>query len=110
MNARQIFSWSVILCAIGLLPTHLNGQDRVDYAIVIHGGAGSAKIDADVVTARTRSLGEYLEAGVEMLKQGKGSLDVVEQVIRKLEDDPLYNAGRGAVITAREGTSWMPRS
>ena len=103
MNARQIFSWSVILCAIGLLPTHLNGQDRVDYAIVIHGGAGSAKIDADVVTARTRSLGEYLQAGVEMLKQGKGSLVVVEQVIRKLEDDPLFNAGRGAVYNSEGG-------
>ena len=103
MQARHVFRWFVILWAVGFSWNVLCGQEKVDYAIVIHGGAGSAKIDADVVTARTRSLGEYLEAGVEMLKQGKGSLDVVEQVIRRLEDDPLYNAGRGAVYNSEGG-------
>jgi beta-aspartyl-peptidase (threonine type) len=103
MNARQIFSWSVILCAIGFLPTHLTGQDRVDYAIVIHGGAGSAKIDPEVATARIRSLTTYLELGVEMLKADKQSLQVVEAVIRQLEDDPLFNAGHGAVYNSQGG-------
>ena len=103
MNARQIFSWSVILCAIGFSWNVLCGQEKVDYAIVIHGGAGSAKIDADVVAARLRSLKEYLQQGRDMLQQGSLGLDVVETVIRRLEDDPLFNAGKGAVYNSEGG-------
>ena len=103
MHARHFFSRSVILWTVGFACTMLCGQEKVEYAIVIHGGAGSAKIDADVVAARTRSLSAYLRLGGEMLKQGSQSLDVVEAVIRELEDDPLFNAGRGAVYNSEGG-------
>src|SRR5262249_45375618 len=46
------------------------------------------------------SLGKALDVGVEVLNGGGTSLDAVEKVIRFLEDDPLFNAGRGAVFNA----------
>jgi beta-aspartyl-peptidase (threonine type) len=44
------------------------------------------------------SLEQALRIGIEILEQGGRSLDAVEQVIRHLEDDPLFNAGKGAVF------------
>ena len=40
-----------------------------------------------------------LQTGLDILEEGGSSLDAVEQVIRYLEDHPLFNAGRGAVLT-----------
>jgi len=42
-----------------------------------------------------------LTLGRDVLAKGGSSLDAVEQVIRLLEDDPLFNAGRGAVLNAK---------
>ena len=44
-------------------------------------------------------LSEAMELGLDILKKGGSSLDAVEQVIRVLEDSPLFNAGKGAVFT-----------
>jgi beta-aspartyl-peptidase (threonine type) len=41
-----------------------------------------------------------LEAGSALLAEGKSALDAVEAAVRLLEDDPWFNAGRGAVFTA----------
>ena len=41
-----------------------------------------------------------MDAGSKVLNRGGSSLDAVEAAIRVLEDDPLFNAGRGAVFTA----------
>lgn len=73
------------------------------YAIVIHGGAGSdpAKMTAEQRAARLAGLRRALEVGRTILKAGGTSLDAVEAVIRVLEDDPLFNAGKGAVFNAR---------
>src|SRR6185369_1584706 len=54
----------------------------------------------DTAKAVEASLAKALDIGVDVLKQGGTSLDAVEQVIRYLEDDPLFNAGRGAVFNA----------
>ncbi len=69
--------------------------------LVIHGGAGAPPRDLDVGRRRAyvASLRGALEAGCAALDEGSSSLDVVELVIRRLEDDPLFNAGRGAVLT-----------
>jgi len=71
-----------------------------DWAIAIHGGAGSspdsrtpAENDAYLAGLRTA-----LQHGVSVLDGGGAALDAVEQVIRLLEDDPLFNAGKGAVF------------
>jgi beta-aspartyl-peptidase (threonine type) len=72
------------------------------YALALHGGAGT---EPDKMTAAERaemeaSLGKALDIGLAILKNNGTSLDAVEQVIRALEDDPLYNAGRGACFNA----------
>jgi beta-aspartyl-peptidase (threonine type) len=72
------------------------------YAIVIHGGAGSSpeSWSAEDRQAREKSLTAALTLGRDILAKGGTSLDAVEQVIRHLEDDPAFNAGRGAVLNA----------
>lgn len=72
------------------------------YAIVIHGGAGSSAKDFDqpAIDRRRASLKSALEKGTGILDNGGSSLDAVESVILLLEDDPQFNAGRGAVFNA----------
>lgn len=74
-----------------------------DWRLVIHGGAGTiardrmtAEQDAEIRAALTLAL----ETGSAVLADGGSALDAVEATIRVLEDDPNFNAGRGAVFTA----------
>jgi beta-aspartyl-peptidase (threonine type) len=55
------------------------------------------------IEAVEKSLGAALDLGTKLLAGGGMSLDAVEQVIRQLEDDPLFNAGKGAVFNAAGG-------
>jgi L-asparaginase / beta-aspartyl-peptidase len=75
------------------------------YALVIHGGAGTLspeqmtpEIERDVRAGLQRSL----DAGHTILRNRGSSLDAVTAAVRALEDDPLFNAGRGAVFTSAE--------
>jgi beta-aspartyl-peptidase (threonine type) len=73
------------------------------WAIVLHGGAGvieRATMDAKTEAAYRASLAQALDAGAQVLDRGGSSVDAVETAIKILEDDPLFNAGRGAVFTA----------
>ena len=73
------------------------------WAIVLHGGAGvieRATMNPKTEAAYRASLKEAIEAGAKELDKGGSSLDAVEASIRILEDNPLFNAGRGAVFTA----------
>ncbi len=72
------------------------------WSIVVHGGAGvieranlSPELDAQYRAAMQRAL----RTGGAILDRGGASLDAVEAVIREMEDDPLFNAGRGAVFS-----------
>lgn len=72
------------------------------YALVIHGGAGYQHTDNHDAVLQARvstALNKALDIGESILKKGGSSLDAVEQVIRQMEDDSLFNAGRGAVFT-----------
>lgn len=78
-------------------------QPAHHWAIVIHGGAGV--IERSQMTPKADSeyragLNQAIEAGAKVLDQGGSSLDAVEAAIHVLEDNPLFNAGRGAVFTA----------
>lgn len=64
---------------------------------MVHGGAGSLPEDADGVRA---ALTEALAAGHAALDGGGGALDAVQAAVEVLEDDPRFNAGRGAVLNA----------
>lgn len=67
------------------------------YSLMIHGGAGTSH-DMEKYSP---SLMSILETGERMLVSGSTALDVVEQCVSMLEDDPLYNAGRGSVLNSR---------
>lgn len=72
------------------------------FGIAIHGGAGTLP-RAEMSEAREREyragLAEALEAGRGALARGGSSLDAVTRAVIVLEDNPLFNAGRGAVFT-----------
>ncbi|HEX8428022.1 isoaspartyl peptidase/L-asparaginase [Hymenobacter sp.] len=71
-------------------------------ALAIHGGAGTispALMTPEKEFAYQAALRESLEAGYNILRQGGPALDAVEMAVRSLEDNPLFNAGRGAVFT-----------
>ena len=76
------------------------------WAIVIHGGAGAmtrAKMPKEKDREIRIALIGALDAGARVLEAGGSSVDAVEAAVRVLEDDPNFNAGRGAVLTY-EGT------
>lgn len=73
------------------------------WSLAIHGGAGvieRATISPDKEKAYRVGLDSALRAGAAVLDKGGTSLDAVEAAVRVLEDNPLFNAGRGAVFTA----------
>jgi beta-aspartyl-peptidase (threonine type) len=73
------------------------------WAIAIHGGAGhfsEEHLSAEMQLLYRNSLSNALAAGQELLSQGSSAVETVEAVIRILEDDSLFNAGRGSVYTA----------
>ncbi len=81
-------------------------------AIVIHGGAGYMSRDniaPEMEKAYHHSLQLALKTGYEVLEKGGSSLDAVEATIRILENDSLFNAGKGAVLTA-EGKAELDAS
>lgn len=72
------------------------------YAIAIHGGAGTilkSTMTHEKEQAYKKALEEAIYAGETILKNGGNSLDAVEFSIKSLEDNPLFNAGKGAVFT-----------
>lgn len=98
---------SVVLLLTGCEPAVTpppRESEAIEWAIALHGGAGSvADLGDEEFAAYRRSLDLALTHGASMLDGGAGSLDTVEAVIRLLEDDPLFNAGRGAVLNAAGG-------
>lgn len=74
--------------------------------ILVHGGAGTAlrtQLTPEQAAAMRAGLRAALAAGGAVLSAGGGALDAVEAAVRVLEDDPAFNAGRGATLT-RDGT------
>lgn len=77
------------------------------HALAIHGGAGP--IPAQALTPERdkqfrAALQLALDAGHQVLESGGASLDAVTTAVRILENDPLFNAGRGAALT-RDGAA-----
>jgi len=73
-----------------------------DFAIVIHGGAGTIlkkNMTPEKEAKYNAKLEEAIKVGYTILKNGGSSIDAVEKTINVLEDSPLFNAGKGAVFT-----------
>lgn len=83
-----------------------------EWSLAIHGGAGvieRAQMDAATEAAYRAAMNAALDRGTAVLARGGSSLEAIEAVIQGMEDDPLFNAGRGAVFTA-EGRNELDAS
>ena len=103
-----------MLLVCSLFAAALPAQDagRKSWALAIHGGAGviaRGDLTPEKETAYRAAMLTAMDAGTKVLNRGGSSLDAVEATIRVLEDDPLFNAGRGAVFTA-EGRNELDAS
>ena len=98
---------------VGLFATYNASSDTIENSIldenqsypviVIHGGAGWSKgKNKQEQDAIKMGLKEALDRGFHVLESGGSSLDAVEIAISALEDNPLFNAGRGSVYTKDE--------
>ena len=87
-------------------------QEPPRWSIAIHGGAGTmsrAAMTPEVEQAHRDALAQARDAGAKVLSAGGSALDAVEAAIVILEDDPKFNAGRGAVFTY-QGTNELDAS
>ena len=94
---RTLLGAGMLVMAAALPPA----AGAVEPLLLIHGGAGVAPGDLDQAAEdRARAaLERALKAGHAVLDAGKPALDAVTAAITVLEDDPGFNAGRGAVFT-----------
>ena len=77
-------------------------ESRPRWTLVVHGGAGTITRDRmtpDKEAEIAAALHRALAAGQAVLQQDGAALDAVEAAVKVLEDDPNFNAGRGAVFT-----------
>jgi beta-aspartyl-peptidase (threonine type) len=88
------------LLAVGAVASAADAPQPI--AIVIHGGAGvmpASEMTRDREAAYREGLNAALDAGYAVLDKGGSSLDAVTVAVKTMEDNPLFNAGRGAVLT-----------
>lgn len=100
---RQLLAALIVIAMF--TPAVQASQEEADrpIAIAIHGGAGTirrAEMSPEMEGNYRRTMEQALRAGHKVLSDGGSSLDAVEATIHVLEDSPLFNAGRGAVMTA----------
>lgn len=98
--------------AVLLMSMASTAEARPKWALVVHGGAGVIErkdLTPEQDKAYREAMAKVATTGAEVLKQGGSALDAIEAAIRILEDDPLFNSGRGAVFTA-EGRNELDSS
>ncbi len=99
---------ALVLSACAYTPEHAAPR----WSLVVHGGAGvieRASLTPELEEQYRLAMARALATGGHILDNGGSSLDAVEAIIREMEDDPLFNAGRGAVFTA-EGRNELDAS
>ena len=72
------------------------------WTIVVHGGAGSAQDEVES-PERMAVLRAAVAAGRQCLCEGGSALDAVQLAVERMEDSPLFNAGRGSAFHALGG-------
>jgi len=113
MKSRLIIPFTILI--IGLLCYSCKNDKKIqeqkattispvkqEWAIAIHGGAGAMSKDRmtpEMDSAYRSGMSEALGIGRKILSEGGSSLDAVEATIRVLENNPMFNAGKGAVFT-----------
>ena len=108
--ARNTIRMLTIFSLCGLLANSMSAQQAPNqseahgrWAIALHGGAGRIPRDLNIDEQQNlrKSLQHALTRGKEILAKGGTALDAVEAVVAAMEDDPLFNAGKGAVFTSK---------
>jgi L-asparaginase / beta-aspartyl-peptidase len=100
---------AALLSACASMETHVT---KPEWTLLIHGGAGVMHRDEmtpEMDAAYRAGLNDALEAGSKVLASGGTALDAVQAAVLVLEDNPNFNAGRGAVLT-REGVAELDAS
>lgn len=94
----------MLITACGETQTETSSVQK-EWALALHGGAGtiSQNLPDSIKQQYYDSLNDAVDIGERVLSDGGSALDAVERVVNYLEDNPLFNAGKGAVFTA-EGT------
>ena len=78
------------------------GDARPKWSIAIHGGAGTIRREGttpEQIAQYEAALQEALDAGAKILAEGGSAMDAIQAAIVPMENNPLFNAGRGAVFT-----------
>jgi beta-aspartyl-peptidase (threonine type) len=103
MRSTSIMTIPAVLLLTSIVAvSSADAEIKRPLAIAIHGGAGviaREQLGPDDGASYRAGLAEALDAGYAVLEQGGSSLDAVTTAVRILEDNPLFNAGRGAVLT-----------
>src|SRR5262245_21916163 len=92
-----LFSSAVITSAAD------SNASRKTYGLVVHGGAGvivRERLSSEMEAQYRAELQNALDAGYAVLERGGSALDAVIATIKPLENSPLFNAGKGAVLNA----------
>ena len=100
MYKYPILSFCLLLVQISFGQQSLPNQN---FGLVIHGGAGTIlkeNMTAEMDQAYRAILAEAIAVGHDILKAGGTSQEAVEKTIHVMENSPLFNAGKGAVLTA----------
>jgi L-asparaginase / beta-aspartyl-peptidase len=109
MPGKIIRIWFLLILmlspAVHAHPGHRAKEPTVTekkWSLVIHGGAGNMardKLSPEAEAAARAGLDKALEAGSAVLRKGGSAMDAIAAAIMVMEDDPTFNAGRGAVFT-----------
>ena len=78
--------------------THAWGRGPATWSILVHGGAGD--VPEDRISLHVTGCERAAAGGARILAVGGSALDAVQAAVEILEDDPLFNAGTGACLTA----------
>ena len=81
-------------------------QAKNNFGIVIHGGAGTIlrkNMTPEMDAAYRETLAKAIETGHAILATGGSSTEAVEKTIHMMENSPLFNAGKGAVLNSEGG-------
>lgn len=103
MWRRENFKIVLFVLFSVLFVSIARAQDK-KYGLVIHGGAGTIlkkNMTPEKEAAYESKLKEALEAGYKILESGGEAMDAVVAAINVMEDSPLFNAGKGAVLTEK---------
>jgi beta-aspartyl-peptidase (threonine type) len=109
---KKIFFALISACLFAVLHAQPKNDLAGKYILVIHGGAGTilkSSMTPEKEELYRQGLQNALNAGNKILKEGGTALDAVEASIKILEDDSLFNAGKGAVFT-NEGRNELDAS